>query len=155
MPPSPTRRRSWNLPILGASSAHNLLIACVHLGAGNPTVPLRLHWLLDIRLLLDAIPEDEFGLLVHEAQCWKLADVLIFYCSMADWVLGPCRHREIIQQLAGNISNTRRWVFRWSCDNRLFDLLEYGMRLPGFSERRAFLSEILARWKSRKKHKKS
>jgi hypothetical protein len=135
------------------SPQHNLLIACVHLAADDLSEPLRLLWLLDIQLLLDAIPEREFGNLLDDAQRWKLADALVFYCSVADATLGPVRHREVIQTLSKKMSYARRRAYRWSCNTRLFDLLEYGLRLGNFGERRVFHSQVLEYWKDKRKSK--
>lgn len=135
------------------SAAHSLLIACIHLAAAGPAMPVDLRWLLDIRLLLEKLSSAEFEDLVREAKGWGLAGVLAVYCAMADAIVGPAGHAEPIARLYRQIRQRRRTVYRWTCDHRWFDLLEYGIRLRGMREWRGYLSQVLSYrkdWKTRR-----
>ncbi len=132
------------------SHPHALLIACVHLAAASPGSPLQLKWLLDIRLLLDELSSSQWNHLVEQAREWKLLDVLAFYCSMARKALGGSRHAEHIEMIAAQRSPMKGRIYRWTLDHRWFDLLEYAIRLPGFSERRKFFTQIVSYQKHRK-----
>ena len=110
---------------------HALLMACLHLAAAPRTEPLPLRWLLDIHLLLEALDDAQMRALADEARAWRLADVLGIYCALTLRVLGTRRHRALIESLGADISEARRRTYRWACDHRWFDFLEYALRLDG------------------------
>ena len=136
------------------SHPHALLIACVHLAAATPGHRLQLKWLLDIHLLLDGLISPHWDRLVGQARTWKLLDVLVFFCLLARKTLGGSRHAEHIAALAAKRKRLRGGLYRWTLDHRWFDLLEYAIRLPGFTERQAFISQIFAYRKSRQENKR-
>lgn len=123
---------------------HALLIACVHLAAAEPDMPVDLRWLLDIRLLLDALDDGEFLKLVDEANAGGLIDVIAHYGAMADQVLGPCRHRDRIAALARDIDRTARRRYQRSCTQRWYDFIEYGARLDSWRKRMALAGQAAA-----------
>ncbi|NNE04394.1 MAG: nucleotidyltransferase family protein [Xanthomonadales bacterium] len=120
-----------------------LLIACVHLAAAKPHMPVDLRWLLDIFLLLDELEQAQFNALVAEARDTGLVDVLANYCGLADRVLGPCRHRGGILELVSRIDPARKRQYQRCCEQRWYDLLEYGRRLPGWKQRSELLRQTL------------
>lgn len=125
------------------STAHALLIACIHLAAAEPDMPVDLRWLLDIRLLLNLLEDTEFEGLLQEARQSGLRDAMIHYCKLADTVLGPCRHRQTVIALASQIDAAERLKYRRSCEQRWYDLVEYGSRLEGWKLKTALVAEAI------------
>ncbi|MFT7564629.1 MAG: hypothetical protein ACI8ZT_002286 [Bacteroidia bacterium] len=126
------------------SKLHSLLIACIHLGAADVESPVQLRWLLDIRLLLEDIADEEFDQLIVQTRDWQVLDVLMTYCHVTDQVLGPCRHNKKFNTMVKQISDLKRRIYKISCDHRWFDLLEYGLRLNGWKARKDYWKQIKA-----------
>lgn len=120
---------------------HALLVACVHLAAADPDEPLSLKWLLDIRLLLDRLSENEVAQVCKEAADWGLLGPLAVYAPMAEAVLGDSVHAEMLAGLPRPGPAERADYLR-SCERRVYDLVEYGRRLP-WVERFRLLGEVL------------
>lgn len=129
--------------VIAPSHPHALLIACTHLAADLPGTAIQLKWLLDIHLLLEALNARQVEALIAQARTWGLLDVLVFYCRLAESALITSAHTRQFELASVKQSNFKGRCYRWAIDHRWFDLLEYGLRLPGFAARRAYFKEIM------------
>jgi hypothetical protein len=108
----------------------NLVIACIHLAAFDPGVPVRLLWLLDIYLLMSSIDKSEIGFLLERAsQAHAVEACLILGEKAAE--LGDAGNLEPVLTVLRDKASKRRmrfydWTLRW----RVMDLMAYWLRLP-------------------------
>ena len=122
----------------------NLLIACVHLAAFDPGIPVRLIWLLDIYLLMAALDEAELAFLLERAEKAHAIEACLVFGEMAA-ELGPEGSIEpVLDALRGLASERQARAYYRTLRWRALDLGAYWVRLP-VKEKLEFFGDLV-RW---------
>ena len=124
--------------------ADDLVLACVHLAAHDPGMPVLQRWLLDIRLLMGAVNGPELPLLLERARRAHAVEACLAYGEQAAELGEPEALAPVLSALRAEAS-PRRWrgyqrTLRW----RGWDLACYWARLP-IRQKAGFFGDMV-RW---------
>lgn len=125
----------------------NCIIACIHLAAMDPGMPLDLRWLLDIRLLMAAIPEDRVGELLERADQWRGVEACLVFGEAAAKLDDSDAMEPVLEGLRGAGSAKRMREYDHTLRSRGYDLWCYWGRLPG-KEKAAFFGDLFCKIKA-------
>jgi hypothetical protein len=109
--------------------ADSLIVACVHLAAFKPGLSVDLRWLLDIRLLLGALGENEIpGFVERALECHAVEACLVFGEAAAK--LDESGAMEpVLKALRAAASERRMAEYDRTLRSRGYDLWRYWLRL--------------------------
>jgi len=110
--------------------ADDLVLACVHLAAHNPSMPVLLRWLLDIRLLMGAVTGDEIPFLLERAQQARAVEACLDFGERAAALGDPELLEPLMSALRAVASERRRKAYQRTLESRAWDLSMYWLRLP-------------------------
>jgi hypothetical protein len=140
---------SQTVPCGGASlrvpsPADDLLLACVHLAAHDRELPVVMRWLLDIYLLMSAVPASDIPDFLGRAGRARAIEACLTFGEQAAALGEPARLEAMLGALR-EAADERRWqaferTLRW----RAWDLLAFWARL-GAGDKLAFFGDM-ARW---------
>jgi hypothetical protein len=125
-PRVPCGNRSFQVTNLFDSTA----IACVHIAAFKPGLLVQLRWLLDVRLLLAAIPGEEIPAFIERMADWRAVEACRVFGEAAAKLddspaLGP-----VLRALRNAASEERMAEYDRTLRSRSYDLWRYWLRLP-------------------------
>jgi len=112
-------------------TADSLIVACVHLAAFDPGLTVQMRWLLDIRLLLGALPASAIAGFVARAAEWCAVEAcLVFGEAAARLDDAPGLH-AVLEALRSAASRERMAEYDRTLRSRGYDLWRYWLRLGG------------------------
>jgi len=106
------------------------VIACVHLAAMDPGLPVDLRWLLDIRLLLATLSADESEALVARARQWAAVEACLVFGEAAARLDDSPTVQPALAALRAAASAQRAAEYDRTLRSRRYDLWRYWLRLP-------------------------
>jgi hypothetical protein len=106
------------------------IIACVHLAAFPPGTPVQMRWLLDVRLLLEALSADEIALLIERAAGWAAVEACLVFGEAAARLDDAPALQPALEALRAATSEKRMAEYDRTIRSRGFDLWSYWRRLP-------------------------
>lgn len=122
----------------------NLLIACVHLAAFDPGMPLRLIWLLDIYLLMARMDEGSIAFLLERAERACAMEACLQFGEKAQQLGGADSAAPVLEALRARASSKRQAAYQRTLHHRGRDLAGFWARLPA-AEKVAFFGDMV-RW---------
>ena len=140
---------SQEVPCGGASlrlpcKVDNLVFACVHLAAFDPGWKVKLVWLLDIYLLMDALDEAEIPVLLKRAGKARAIEACLVFGERAAELGDREKLRPVLEALRGRASEKRWEFYQRTLRNRGVDLGAYWVRLS-LSDKVGFFGDAF-RW---------
>jgi hypothetical protein len=106
------------------------IIACVHLAAFSPGTPVQMRWLLDVRLLLEVLSDDEIAVLVERAAAWAAVEACLVFGEAAARLDDAPALQPALDALRAAASEARMAEYDRAMRSRGFDLWSYWRRLP-------------------------
>lgn len=122
----------------------DLVLACVHLAAFKPAMPIRSIWLLDVYLLMAALGGSEMAVLLQRAADARAIEACLEFGERAAELGDRAAVAPVLAALEDAASESRRTAFERTRRSRAWDLTRFWWRLP-LREKAAFFGDM-ARW---------